>query len=155
MWTFSSRRDLFLRRWKTLVTVLDVLCFTCHSWQYLEDGQDQLRTRHQRSRHLHLPVNLITHPTQHLRQPGTDLYISSTSLTAGCYRHWNRLLFLWVQFLFSLHCFLCLFFPLSYPAIPLLCHKMAPTYNISSTTHRKWLCLLLKSIITDFCAKLA
>ena len=35
MWTFSSRRHLLLCRWKTLVTVLDVLGFRRHSWQYL------------------------------------------------------------------------------------------------------------------------
>ena len=35
MWTFSSRCDLLLCRWKTLDTVLDVLGFRRHSWQYL------------------------------------------------------------------------------------------------------------------------
>jgi len=35
MWTFSSRRDLLLCRWKTLVTVLDVPGFRRHSGQYL------------------------------------------------------------------------------------------------------------------------
>ena len=35
MWTFSSQRDLLSCRWKTLVTVLDVLDFRRHSWQYL------------------------------------------------------------------------------------------------------------------------
>jgi len=33
--TFNSQCDQLLCRWKTFVTVLDVLSFRCHSWQYL------------------------------------------------------------------------------------------------------------------------